>query len=378
MRRTLLAALAVSTVAVSGCGFHGLYGAPLPGGASLGSHPYTLTIYFANVLDLVPQSAVKVNDVAIGRVESIALSGAKDNSGDPKLNGWTAKVKVSVNGSVKLPSNARAAVQATSLLGEKYVALQQPFDKPAASLLTNGSSIPLSRTGSATETEEVLGALCLLLNGGGLQQIQVITTEVNKALAGNEGAIRDLLGQLNTFVGTLGEQKDQILSAIDSVNRLSRTLVAQRQTIIETLDTMPRALQILKDDRTKLVTLLSSLSNLGAVATRVVAATQTGLVHGLKALAPVLEQLTASGSDLPEALKIAGTYPFPLGKTLVAVKGDYANLHLYLDLNLTNELCGVSKALCTAAPKLPASSSQSRLGPDSTAVLRPTLLGASG
>jgi phospholipid/cholesterol/gamma-HCH transport system substrate-binding protein len=63
-------------------------------------------------------------------------------------------------------------------------------------------------------------------------------------------------------------------------------------------------------------------------------------------LSPALEQLAAAGSDLPHALRVAGTFPFPLGTTLQAVRGDYANLHLFLDLTLTNELCGINKALC--------------------------------
>ena len=66
-------------------------------------------------------------------------------------------------------------------------------DTPAATDLASGDVIPITHTGSAPETEEVLGALSLLLNGGGLQQIKIITTELNKALDGNEAAIRDLL-----------------------------------------------------------------------------------------------------------------------------------------------------------------------------------------
>ena len=80
----------------------------------------------------MPQSTVKVNDVEVGKVESVELSKASDNSGDQSLNGWTAKVKIQVNSNVQLPSNARAEVRITSLLGEKYVALEQPLDKPAA------------------------------------------------------------------------------------------------------------------------------------------------------------------------------------------------------------------------------------------------------
>ena len=59
------------------------------------------------------------------------------------------------------------------------------------------------------------------------------------------------------------------------------------------------------------------------------------------------------------------------------VKGDYANLHLFLDLNLTNELCGISKALCNLVPS---SDAQTPLTADSagTQQLRPGLLGAGG
>jgi phospholipid/cholesterol/gamma-HCH transport system substrate-binding protein len=357
-----VAAAVASTLALSGCGFHGLYSANLPGGADLGSHPYTVTIYFGDVLDLVPQSAVKVNDVAVGKVESIRLSDAKDGAaagatgavsnadGGAQLNGWTARVTVEVNGNVHLPANARAAVQMTSLLGEKYVDLEQPLDQPSTQDLHSGSVIPISRTNTAPEVEQVLGALSLLLNGGGLQQIHTITTELNKALKGNEGAVRDLLTQLNTFTGTLDRQKGDIVNALDALDTLTTTLNKQKATIVHALDTFPQALEVLKDERTQLVTALSGLAKLGTVASRVVTETQTDLVSSLKSLSPVLEQLTAAGQNLPNALRIAGTFPFPVGVTRQLVRGDYANLHLILDLNLSDELCGINSALCNLLP----------------------------
>ena len=97
-----------------------------------------------------------------------------------------------------------------------------------------------------------------------------------------------------------------------------------------------------------------------------IAKTQADFVGSLQSLAPAVEQLTATGSDLVKALKIAGTFPFPLGKTLTAVKGDYANLHLYINLDLTNQLCGLSKVLCKAnikAPKPASESTQDLSGP---------------
>ena len=79
---TVLAAVGACLLTLSGCGFRGLYSANLPGGADVGSHPYRVVAYFSDVLDLVPQSAVKVNDVAVGRVVAIRLSRPGDRTGD--------------------------------------------------------------------------------------------------------------------------------------------------------------------------------------------------------------------------------------------------------------------------------------------------------
>lgn len=375
--RRVVPLLIGTALVLSGCGFKGLYSAPLPGGADLGNHPFTITAHFDNVLDLVPQSAVKVNDVPVGKVTAIALSG------------WTAKVTMQVNDSVKLPADARAEVKQTSLLGEKYVALEEPLNQPtltasSTAMLHNGSDIPISRTRSAAEVEQVLGALSLLLNQGGLSQIQVIARELNSALKGNESSIRDLVNQLNTFVGTLDNQKSTITTALDNINVLAATLNRQKSILTAALDTYPAALKVLSDERTNLVGLLSSLSRLGTVATRVINTTQTDTVTALKSLDPVLAQLTAAGSDLPNALRIAGTFPFPLGKTRDFVKGDYANLSMILNLNLSDELCGVLgnqiKALCTSVP-VPGSSSAKSTAltgthASSTQAMTPLILGA--
>ena len=369
-----IAALAAAgSLTLSGCGFHGLYSASLPGGADLGSHPFQLTAEFSDVLDLVPQSAVKVNDVAVGKVTSISL------------DGWHAKVTLEVNGSVKLPSNARAEVKQTSLLGEKYVNLMQPLGAPAAGQLHNGSNIPLSRTTSAPEVEEVLGALSLLLNEGGLRQIKIIASELSGALHGREPQIRDLLGQLNSFVGTLDAQKNQIITALQDIDQLAITLNKQKQVLTSSLDIFPGALKVLSSERGKLVNLLTSLSHLGTVASGVINATSDNLVTSLKDLQPVLDKLNEAGSALPKSLRILGTFPFPLGKSREFVKGDYANLAAYLNLDLSDTLCGIDDQtidpkhlLCKAGRKLPLSVQHRKLATSSADAqsLTPTIIGS--
>lgn len=159
-------ALAVGcVVTLGGCAapsFSGIENLPLPGGADLGSHPYEITADFGDVLNLVPQAAVKVNDVAVGRVTKITLS----------PDDWSARVTMRVNGKVRLPENAYAHLEQSSLLGEKFIQLVAPEKGASTASLGNGQTIPISRTNRNPEVEEVFGALSLLLNGGGIQQYE--------------------------------------------------------------------------------------------------------------------------------------------------------------------------------------------------------------
>jgi phospholipid/cholesterol/gamma-HCH transport system substrate-binding protein len=376
-RRRIAAVLAASALTLSGCGFKGLYSAPLPGGANLGSHPYTVTAYFADVLDLVPQSAVKANDVPVGKVTAISLADCATKTTGVKR--WCAKVKMSVNGSVDLPQNSHAEVQQTSLLGEKYIALIAPGSGASSTRLHDGSEIPFVDTTSAPEVEQVLAALSLLLNNGGLTQIQSIASELNKALGSpqRQAAVRDLIKQLSTFVGTLDTQKTDITTALDRIDTLAATLNRQKKILTDALDTFPRALHVLSQERGQLVTLLSSLSHLGSVATRVINATESQLVESLRALDPVVTRLAAAGSNFPKSLRILGTFPFPLGVTRQIIKGDYANLDAVINFSLTDQLCGtLPPPLGTIFCNLPGSAnSKQSSGKKTTRLSPPSLVG---
>jgi phospholipid/cholesterol/gamma-HCH transport system substrate-binding protein len=321
---------------VGGCGsggFSGLYSTPLPGGADLGDHPYEVTAQFADVLDLVPQASVKVNDVAVGRVDKIEL--APDTR--------SAMVSMRVNGDVKLPANSYADLRQSSLLGEKFVELREPTGQDATGTLTDGAVIPLARTNRNPEVEEVLGALSLLLNGGGVNQLRDITRELNKALTGNEAEIRALLSRVDQLATELDSQKGDIIRAIDGLNRLSSTLVGQTANLSNALENLAPGLAVVTQQRDQLVGMLQSLDALSGVAVDTVNKSKDQLIDNLKALTPTLTKLAEAGQNLPTALKILPTYPLPDVAGDV-VKGDYANVRARLDLDLSGILQNIENA----------------------------------
>ncbi|MGO8609035.1 MCE family protein, partial [Rhizobium johnstonii] len=91
-------------------------------------------------------------------------------------------------------------------------------DQEPRGRLADGAVIPLERTNRNVEVEELLGALSLLLNGGGLAQLTTITRELGEALEGREDAIGNTLDQLDVLIGGLDQQKEEINRALDSAN----------------------------------------------------------------------------------------------------------------------------------------------------------------
>lgn len=313
----------VATVGLSGCGLQSIQEVPLPGGASLGDNPYTVTALLSNVVDLVPNASVRTNDVPVGVVREVRLA----------PDGWTAEVTMAVNGDVMLPANAMAKLRQTSLLGEKFVELGNPAIGAPQGRLQDGAVIPLDRTDVGAQVEEVLGALSLLLNGGGVEKIQTISRELNAALSGNEGQIRALLDNLNVFVGTLDQQRADIVRALDSVDRLAATLVDQRAKIANVIDNLQPGLDVLNQQRGLLVGTLQALQRLSVVGTDVINRAGQNTVADLTALQPILGNLVASGDALPGSLQILLTIPFA-DNALNVIKGDYANIDVTLEISL--------------------------------------------
>ncbi|MFE9578792.1 MCE family protein [Nocardia sp. NPDC006044] len=334
--RGLGAALAIGVTAtlVTSCASDGIYSVPLPGGADVGDHPMYIDIQFDDVLDLVPQSAVKVEGLPVGRVEDIKIG--KDQ--------WTATVRAVVNSSVDLPANARAEVRQSNLLGEKFIELSKPAAEPETKKLTDGSVIPVDHTRHATEIEQVLGAMSLLLNGGGVAQLQPIVTELNKTIGGREDRVRSLLDQANILIKGLDDQVDDITRALDGLDVLSSRVSRQTDQIGKILDQLPEGVRILEEQRPQLVGLLTQLDRVGQAGFDVLQHSKDDLIRDLTSLRPTLQELGKAAPDLITALPLIPTYPFP-DSTLESTFGGSVNTWLSVDqqIGVTLSNLGVGK-----------------------------------
>jgi phospholipid/cholesterol/gamma-HCH transport system substrate-binding protein len=306
-------------LAGTGCAFNGLNSLPLPGAVGRGPGANIYHVEIANVGTMEPNSPVMINDVVVGSV------------GQMKVKAWHADVEISVKRDVVVPANAVASVGQTSLLGSQHLELNPPPGQPGRGRLKPGATIPLNKSSTYPSTEQTLSSLSVIINAGGLGQISDIIHNFNAALSGRGGAVRDLLERLDSFVGTLDEQRANLVASIQGLNRLADTLAGQRDVITATLHKIPPALDVLIKERPRIITALDKLRVFSDTATRLINEAGGDLVKNLQNLEPTIRALADVGPDLDTALANAPILPWTQNIIDRAMRGDYTNGYFQID-----------------------------------------------
>lgn len=318
------AVAAMLTVAVlGGCGWRGANSLPLPGTEGKGPGSYQVQAQLPDVNNIQSNSRVRVGDVTVGTVTKI------------ERQGWHALVTMRLNGDVELPENATAKIGQTSLLGTVHVELAAPTGEPPVGRLREGALIPLSRAGAYPTAEQTLSVAAMLLNGGGLGQVQDITKAFGTALAGRENDLRSLINRLDEFIGHLDQQKHDIITASDSLNNLAGQFADRKPVLDKAFRTIPDALAVLKEQRDNLAEALDALGKFSALTADSVNHTKGALVAELKDVAPVLDSLANAGPALTRSLSLLATYPWAKENIPKVFRGDAANITLIVDLTLS-------------------------------------------
>jgi phospholipid/cholesterol/gamma-HCH transport system substrate-binding protein len=329
MMRKRLRDCAISVLAIvvaaglSSCEWRGLNSLPMPGTEGGDANSFEVKAQLPDVAYIQQNSRVRVGDVNVGTVTNI------------ERQGWHALVTMRLNGDVDLPANVTATVGQTSLLGSLHIELEPRTGAPPEGKLQDGSLIPLSASGSYPSTEQTLAALSLLLNGGGVGQIQDITKAFATAFAGRENDLRSLIEQIDQFVGHLNAQTGDIIAATDSLNNLVGQFAEQKPVLDKALQTVPDALTVLKDSREDLADALDQFGKFSALTADSVNQTKANLVKELKDVGPVLESLANAGPALTRSLDFLGVFPWTKSTLTNWVRGDYANLTAIVDLTLS-------------------------------------------
>ncbi|OBK33023.1 mammalian cell entry protein [Mycobacterium sp. 1245111.1] len=329
MRRIMLrgSALMAGSALLAGCQFGGLNSIALPGTAGHGAGSYSITVDLADVATLPQNSPVMVDDVTVGSVSGIDAMQRRDGS-------FYAAVKLALDKNVVLPANSIARVAQTSLLGSQHVELAAPPNQPPVGRLVDGSAIQEARTSRFPTTEEVFSALGVVVNKGNLGALQEITDETYQAVAGREGQFTNLVPRLAEVTAGLNNQVNDIVAAIDGLDRFSAILANNKDNLGRTLETLPEALRVLNKNRDKIVEAFGALGKVATVAAHVLSQTKVDFAADLKDIYANVKALADNRRNFITSMQLLLTFPFPNFGIKQVIRGDYMNVFTTYDLTV--------------------------------------------
>jgi len=309
-RLVALVAAASMAPAVAGCGALKLEQLPSPKGVS--GPTYHVKAQFADVTNLVVGAKVKLEGVVVGEVTSI---GTRD---------YHANVDMNILKKFPLAAVATFQVRFSTPLGENFISVSSP-DKPGQKLLADGDEVGLSQTSDAPGIEDTFAALSVLLNGGGLSKLHIIATELDAALKGRTGAIRDTLTQLHRIIANFNANKADFDKALVSLAKMSKALSSGTSLVDEALTVFPGAIKALAEDTAKVRALLTRVAQLGDTIQGMLNRSQDDMLTFFDQLRPTLDSLRASQGDLIPTFDSLIRF----GKLFdQATPGDYLNVDL--------------------------------------------------
>jgi phospholipid/cholesterol/gamma-HCH transport system substrate-binding protein len=315
-------ALAVAALLLTSCGWRGIANVPVPGGPGTGRHAMTIYVQMPDTLALNVNSRVLVADVAVGTVRRIAMKN------------WVATLTVGLQPDVKLPANATAKIGQTSLLGSQHVELAAPRN-PSPQPLRNGATIPLKNSSAYPTTERVLASIATILLGGGISNLELITTEIYNIVNGRADQIHEFLNRLDTFTDKVNRQRDDLTRAVDSSNRLLAIVADRNNTLDRLLNEFPPLIKHFAETRDLFANAVEALGRAGKAADAALAPSSNDLHTNLKLLHPALCELSKSSPYLFGALKLLLTLPFNVDTVSKFIRGDYINGSGVIDLTLS-------------------------------------------
>jgi phospholipid/cholesterol/gamma-HCH transport system substrate-binding protein len=270
--------------------------------ADSSSSGYTVVAEFRDVDGLRQGATVKVGGVAAGIVSQLVVA-------PPGPEGTAAIATLTLDkGAVPIGAGASVQVRPTDLLGEHYAQLNVGnLSKPQPS----GTFIPLSRTSTPVELDQVLD----MLNVNVRTRLRILINEAGVALDGQGANFNELLAELpsnlsqaQTMLGQVATEDTTLQHLIDAGDEVTTAVDAKRNDMGRLISTGEAAMHSVALRQAQLSDTLddapSALSQLRTTLTAL-DGTSAAIIPAAKELQSTATPLTATLKQLPPLAKAA-------------------------------------------------------------------------
>jgi phospholipid/cholesterol/gamma-HCH transport system substrate-binding protein len=172
----------------------------------------TFRAEFTNVSGLKDGDFVRMAGVEVGKVKKIMVQ--------PNA---VVLVEFTVDpASVAMTQGTRAAIRYDNLIGDRYLAVQEGAGDVRR--LEQGQTIPLARTDSALDLDALIGGFRPLFRALDPDQVNALSGQLIQALQGQGTTINSFLSQTSALTNTLADRDQLIGEVITNLNTVLGSL----------------------------------------------------------------------------------------------------------------------------------------------------------
>lgn len=277
-----------------------------------GADRYRVSAVYDDALNLSVGAPVKVGGVVVGKVLRV------------EPDDYRARVVMAIDDDTALRQDTSFRLRYTTALGELYV---DATPGTTGARLADGDVVEGPGVTTAPTVEDSLASASLLVNGGGLGQVETIVSELNDALGGRVGATRGLLSETDEFLRQALLSTRQIDRVLVSLRDASHTLDGRQRTINRALREIRPAARTLAENTDGLARLLRSADGLAVTADGLVRRTRDDLTVVVEELGPILDELHTADDQVVAGLDLIPRFS---DRMAAAVPADFLNLYFIL------------------------------------------------
>ena len=265
----------------------------------------TANAVFSDAQDLVPGAQVQMADVPIGQVTAIALDGS------------SAKVTMSIDKSARVPADATAALDQTTILGEHFVQLRVPAGHRSSHqvLLANGAAI--AHTTVIPNVERFISAGAQVFGSVSTNDLAQIIAAGGQGFDGQAASLRQLLNSLSSVTAGYASHTSDIQTVITSLDQLGSTLAPSSSADAQAVSNLSQTVSILAQQSGRFTDLLQALNSVSSQGRSLLETYFPQINDQLTALGAVANQLGSHQQDLLGLLRDLPLHNTTLPKDVV-------------------------------------------------------------
>jgi len=319
-----LLALALVFVGLGGC-------------SAVTAGPTRLTVELADSAGLFEGNDVGVLGVRVGKITDIKPTGDK------------VVVSIEVDPDVEIPAGAGAVVVSRSMATDRYVELTPAYS--GGPTMKPNSVIPVDRTRTPVEWDQVLGAVNAIsngLNGKGkdAEPLRRMLDASAEALNGNGQTINQTVHDLVTGVGTISSHQGDLKGAITNLDVLMGSIVRNKQVVRSFIKNVDASTVLVDQEKLNLQAALGSLDRTVALLAIFVRNHRKDLSGAVGNLQDLARRIMKHQASLAETLEVTPVAMQNLGKAL----NDQNRIDVKLPLRFLFPNQMIMDAICELLP----------------------------